>query len=88
LSAFSLHTLKEVLRKSGFPIIKSDMHGRPHSTILPFYLTVLCRRTQTKLKIAPLRPERGVWFKRQLGMMRRRILSRLFPRQAWLEVKE
>jgi hypothetical protein len=33
---------------------------------------------------ASIRPERGVALKRRAGMLRRRILQRLFPDLAWL----
>ena len=83
LLAFSPHTLREVLRRSGFTIVKFEMHGRPNSLILPLFLTVLCRPAVNP-DHSPVRPETGVALKRRTGMFWRRILSRLFPKRAWL----
>ena len=85
LFAFSPHTLHEVLRKSGFEVVKYKKHGRPHSALLPLYLTVLCRPA-SRLDHLPVHPERGVGVKRRLGMLKRHILERLMPAQAWLKV--
>jgi 2-polyprenyl-3-methyl-5-hydroxy-6-metoxy-1,4-benzoquinol methylase len=83
LFAFSPHTLQEVLRRSGFTIVKFEKHGRPTSQLLPLYLTVLCRPAPQP-DLSPVRQERGVAFKRRIGMFRRCILARLFPQRAWL----
>jgi len=83
LVAFSPHTLREVLRISGFDIVKLEKHGRPTSALLPLFLTVLCRSTE-QLGTLPILPARGVALKRRIGMFRRRILTRLFPQRAWL----
>ncbi|HEY5270124.1 MAG TPA: class I SAM-dependent methyltransferase [Anaerolineales bacterium] len=83
LYAFSPHALHEVLRKSGFEVVKFEKHGRPNSALLPLFLTVLCRPA-LKPDLSPVRQERGVALKRRIGMFRRRILARLFPQRAWL----
>jgi len=83
LFAFSPHTLQEVLDKSGFEVVKFEKHGRPNSALLPLFLTVLCHPAQNPYT-RPIHPERGVAFKRRIGMFRRRILARLFPQRAWL----
>jgi len=83
LYAFSPHTLHEVLRKSGFEIVKFEKHGRPNSTLLPLFLTVLCHPAQLT-DPRPIQRERGVVLKRHIGMLRRRILAKLFPQRAWL----
>ncbi len=83
LVAFSLHTLREVLNKSGFDIVIFAKHGRPNSALLPLYLMVLCRPARQP-GIRPVRPERGVAIKRKVGMLWRRILTRLFPQRAWI----
>jgi 2-polyprenyl-3-methyl-5-hydroxy-6-metoxy-1,4-benzoquinol methylase len=83
LVAFSPHTLQEVLRRSGFFVVKFEQHGRPNSQILPLYLTVLCRPA-VQQDLSPVRPERGVVLKRRAGLFWRRILARLFPKRAWL----
>jgi len=83
LYAFSPHTLHEVLRKSGFENVKFKKHGRPNSALLPLFLTVLCHPAQQP-DTRPIRRERGVALKRRIGMLRRRILAKLFPQRAWL----
>jgi 2-polyprenyl-3-methyl-5-hydroxy-6-metoxy-1,4-benzoquinol methylase len=83
LFAFSLHTLREVLRKSGFEILKFEKHGRPNSALLPLFLTILCRPAG-QLDTRPIQPERGVALKRRIGMFHSRILGRLFPHRTWL----
>ncbi|MFH1523826.1 MAG: class I SAM-dependent methyltransferase [Chloroflexota bacterium] len=83
LYAFSPHTLREVLRWSGFDIVKLEKHGRPNSQLFPLFLTILCQPV-LQPDVHPVHPERGVVFKRRAGMLWRRILSRLFPKRAWL----
>jgi SAM-dependent methyltransferase len=83
LYAFSPHTLGEVLRRSGFEIVKFEEHGRPNSALLPLFLTALCRPA-AQPDVRPVRPEAGVALKRRSGMFRRRILARLFPKRTWL----
>jgi 2-polyprenyl-3-methyl-5-hydroxy-6-metoxy-1,4-benzoquinol methylase len=83
LYSFSSHTLQEVLRRSGFEVVKLIKHGRPNSQLLPLYLTVLCHPA-AQLNLSTTHPERGVVLKRRLGMLRRRILARLFPQRAWV----
>jgi SAM-dependent methyltransferase len=83
LYSFSPHTLHEVLRRSGFAIIKFEQHGRPNSQIIPLYLTALCQPVLHP-DPSPVRPERGVTYKRHAGMVKRRILTILFPKRAWL----
>jgi hypothetical protein len=58
-------------------------HGAPRSRILPLYLTLLARK-EPGTQIPEVRPESNVSFRRNLGMLRRRLLSRLFPKLAWV----
>lgn len=82
LFAFNSHTLQELLRHSGFDIIKFEKHGRPHSEILPVYLTVLCRPTKV-IASYPICPEKVVKFKRKVGLLWLHILVALFSRGKW-----
>ncbi len=82
LFAFSPHTLGEVLRRSGFEVVKFEQHGRPNSAIFPLYLTVFCRPTEASDE-QPIKPERFVALKRRLGMLKRKIWERLLPTRAW-----
>jgi 2-polyprenyl-3-methyl-5-hydroxy-6-metoxy-1,4-benzoquinol methylase len=82
LSSFSANSLSRMLAKAGFNVFVMQKHGRPRSNLLPYYLTVLCCPVTKKMK-AFKRPERAVRFKRRMGLLYRRIMSRLFPTQAW-----
>jgi SAM-dependent methyltransferase len=83
LVSFSAHTLRQVLSKAGFDIVALEPHGRPRSRLLPLYITALARpaKTTTALQVEP---EGGVCLKRWWGMARRWLLSRFFPRLAWI----
>jgi 2-polyprenyl-3-methyl-5-hydroxy-6-metoxy-1,4-benzoquinol methylase len=85
LVSFSPHTLTQTVEKAGFEIVKLERHGRPRSQWLPLYITVLARPDVSR--IHEPRPEKGVAVKRWSGMLRRRVLERLFPRKAWVDVK-
>jgi len=83
LFAFSPHTLREVLARSGFEIVRFKQHGRPNSAILPLYLTLLCHPA-AHVELQPVRPEHFVTLKRRSGFLWRWILSKLLPARAWL----
>jgi 2-polyprenyl-3-methyl-5-hydroxy-6-metoxy-1,4-benzoquinol methylase len=85
LISFSAHTLVQTLKQSGFEIVGSRQHGAPRSRLLPLYITVLARPLPKAFPLAVV-PERGVERKRRIGMLRRRVLTRLFPSQAWLPI--
>ncbi|MFH2104579.1 MAG: class I SAM-dependent methyltransferase [Chloroflexota bacterium] len=86
LFSFSAHTLREVIRQAGYRIIRLEKHGRPRSEIVPYYISVLARPDNTFQPIPHILPERWVGLKRRLGMLRRRIANRLFPRKAWIDL--
>lgn len=86
LTVFSQHTLREVLCKSGFTIVKIEQHGKPSSDLFPLFLTVLCRPDANVDSTVAVRPEKWVGLKRRLGMLWRRLMGRLFPRWAWKEL--
>jgi len=79
--SFSAHTLRQTLQRTGFEIIKLEAHGQPRSQLLPLYLTVLARPGQRAGEVVP---EKHVARKRQLGLFRRRVVQKLFPKKAWL----
>lgn len=83
LVSYSPHTLAQTLQKAGYEIIALDAHGRPRSEVLPLYLTVLARPAARPAAFQ-VTPETGVARKRRWGMLRRRLLTRLMPRRAWL----
>lgn len=83
LASFSPHTLRQALSRGGYEIVALEPHGRPRSRLLPLYLTVLARPAKAIVAL-PVEPESRVRFKRWWGMSRRWLLSRLFPRRAWM----
>lgn len=83
LVAYSPHSLKQTLQQAGFETVRFVQHGRPRSSILPLYLTVLARPSQRST--APeISPERWVAARRRYGLLHRRLLTRLVPGRAWL----
>jgi 2-polyprenyl-3-methyl-5-hydroxy-6-metoxy-1,4-benzoquinol methylase len=85
LVSYSPGTLKQTLEKAGFEIVRLEQHGRPRSKMLPLYITLLgCPAPSRTFR---LNPEKRVALKRRLGILRRRSLERLFPKQAWLSWK-
>jgi SAM-dependent methyltransferase len=88
LSAFSSHTLKELLKKAGYDVLTVQAHGNPRSKVLPLYLTALAQPARNPIEPYLVQPEESVAFKRQLGMLRRRIYERLLPGKAWLPIPQ
>lgn len=83
LIAFSPHTLKQVVQRSGFEIAAMKIHGLPRSIALPLYITLLARPASEPV-FDPIHIERRVSLKRRVGMFRRRVISRLSPKHAWI----
>ena len=85
LVSYSLHTLCQTLQQAGFSVIAKEAHGRPRSAVIPLYLTVLARPAlQASARKPELMPEHQVAWKRNLGMLRRSLLTRLIPAKAWM----
>lgn len=86
LVSYSPRTLRQTVEKAGFAIQLFQAHGRPRSQLIPLYLTLLARPLNPPPDPAThqIIPEQRVRLKRRLGLIRRRILERLYPRQAWL----
>jgi 2-polyprenyl-3-methyl-5-hydroxy-6-metoxy-1,4-benzoquinol methylase len=85
LVSYSAHTLLQMLKKAGFEVVKMERHGRPRSALLPLYITLLARPMPASPRSQPVQPEKQVALKRRVGMLRRRILEKLMPKQAWLK---
>jgi SAM-dependent methyltransferase len=83
LVSYSPHTLRQTLEKAGFDVVCLETHGRPRSDILPLYITALAHPVFDTPQ--PWHPtlERWVALRRQMGLVRRRILERLVPLRAW-----
>ena len=84
LTSFSPHTLKQVVRKAGFNVTQLRLHGMPRSKLIPLYITLLAQ--PDGVISAPVKPDHLVHLNRQVGFLRRRIVTRLFHDQAWLPV--
>lgn len=83
LSCFTPHTLQEALKAAGFRITKLIRHGHPRSRMLNLYLTGLAVPSKKSVGDYTVNPERFVSVKRELGMLYRRLVQKLFPHQAW-----
>jgi len=87
LVSYSPHTLQQALEQAGYRIIKLAQHGQPRSEVLPLYLTA-CAQPGAQPAPARIKPERAVKLKRQLGLLCRRVLTRLQPQRAWITPSE
>jgi 2-polyprenyl-3-methyl-5-hydroxy-6-metoxy-1,4-benzoquinol methylase len=87
LSAFSRHTLRQMVTQAGYTVEKVIEHGQPRSRLLKLYMTLLARPQVGNASRSELRTEGGVHFKRQVGMVYRRMVERLLPSLAWLPVQ-
>ncbi len=86
LACYTPHTLKEVLRQAGFQVVQLARHGVPRSDLLILYLTVLATPDATKSNPGAVRPEKSVGLKRKSAMLYRRVIQRIFPHRAWLNL--
>jgi hypothetical protein len=73
------------LQQSGFALRVIQAHGQPRSRLLPLYLTALAQPVEGN-NLPTIQAEHWVKRKRRYGLLHRRLLTRLFPRQAWLPV--
>jgi SAM-dependent methyltransferase len=88
--AFSTHTLLETVRRAGYEPLEVQQHGLPRSQLIPLYITLLvapaiARSEPAYSEVKPWTPtpETRVRIKRQMGLLRRRLLTTLFPQRAW-----
>ena len=79
LACYTPHTLTEALRLAGFKVVQLERHGIPRSDLLNLYLTVLARPALPPSDPDSARPEKNVRQKRNIAMLYRRIVQRLFP---------
>jgi trans-aconitate methyltransferase len=88
--SYSPHTLAQVLQQARYEIHLQEAHGRPRSQSIALYITALSTvaagiNQQTSPHV-PI-PEYGVRRKRRTAMLRRKLVTRLFPKRAWLPVE-
>lgn len=84
LTAFSAHTLTEMVRIAGYDVISIASHGLPRSKILALNLTLIAKPQQSPHHASQIRPERMVRLKRRIGMTYRALVNRW----AWLPYPE
>lgn len=87
LACYSPHTLKEVLRQAGFEPVMVERHGLPRSALLNLYVTALARPSSRGGRTSRVRPESLVALKRKMGMLYRKFVQKVFPRQSWLPIQ-
>ncbi len=98
LTSFSAHTLAQTFQQAGYKIVALKKHGAPRSRLLPLYITLLARpvsepagaaQAVSDTRVGPyiVVPERNVQLKRRIGMLRRRVVTRLFPSLAWIPAR-
>jgi hypothetical protein len=86
LVSFSPHTLRQTLLKAGYVVDAIEAHGRPRSAVIPLYLTVLAHPASGgETSDHVVEPEQRVSLQRKLGMLRRKVLTRLMPGKAWMQ---
>lgn len=97
LTSFSAHTLAQTLNQAGFEVVALKKHGVPRSRLLPLYITLLTRPISESVVDGQMSPastgirrkvisEHNVQLKRRIGMLHRRVVTRLFPSLAWIPV--
>ncbi len=82
LTSFSAHTLVQLVHKAGYRVVRLRAYGQPRSLLIPLYLTLLAQPSSSTP--ASVKPARLVKLQRQLGFLRRKITTRLFPERAWI----
>lgn len=88
LLCFSPHTLKQILEKAGFQILRYKAHGQPRSKTLKLFLTVLAKPSASVEASFRVKQEHFVHVKRQTGMLWRKILSKFLPAMTWLPLED
>jgi len=82
LISFSPHTLLQVVQQAGYRVVQLRAHGLPRSRLIPLYLTLLAQPDDHTA--VDIKPDHLVRFRRQVGMLYRRAVTRLFPGQGWI----
>ncbi len=88
LSCFTEHTLREMLKQAGYKIMHLRKHGYPRSETLDLYLTVLARPESEPGKPSTIIAEHDVSLKRNLGTLKRNLLTKLMPGKTWLPLED
>jgi 2-polyprenyl-3-methyl-5-hydroxy-6-metoxy-1,4-benzoquinol methylase len=88
LSCFTEHGLIEMLKQAGYKIMHTRKHGYPRSETLELYLSVLARPEVEPEEHSTIIPERNVAFKRTLGTLKRKLLTKIMPGKTWLPLED
>lgn len=88
LSCFTEHSLIEMLKQAGYKIMHTRKHGYPRSETLELYLSVLARPEVEPEEHSTIIPERNVAFKRTLGTLKRKLLTKIMPGKTWLPLED
>jgi 2-polyprenyl-3-methyl-5-hydroxy-6-metoxy-1,4-benzoquinol methylase len=86
LACYTPHTLGEVLKQSGFNIVYSKNNGIPRSQLLNLYLTRIGKINTKSERPTKIKKENLVGLKRNISMLYRRFVQKLFPHKAWLPI--
>jgi SAM-dependent methyltransferase len=84
LTSFSRHSLIEVVKMAGFQAEYLEPHGRPRSNMIPLYISLLASLENGSNGQTEVDVEKWIRMKRNSGLVHRKVIERLFPRQAWL----
>jgi len=86
LACYTPHTLREVLKQAGFRLVYLKRHGVPRSKILNLYLTVIAKVSPKVNGVPEINKDQCVGLKRNISMLYRRLMQKLFPHKAWLPI--
>ena len=84
LISFSRHSLYEVMKKAGFSTIFMETHGRPRSSMIPLYISLIAIPEKNLPEPPEIKIEQFIRLKRNAGLAHRKLIEKLFPNQAWL----
>ncbi len=88
LACYTPNTLQLALRQAGYHVFFFHRHGFPRSSLLNLYLTLCAQALPDDAPLPPIKRDRLVRFKRKAGLLYRRSVEKLFPRQAWLPLTD
>jgi 2-polyprenyl-3-methyl-5-hydroxy-6-metoxy-1,4-benzoquinol methylase len=88
LACYTPHTLQQVLRQAGYHVFFFQRHGFPRSSLLNLYLTLMAQPLPGDVPLPPIKPDRMVRYKREVGLLYRRGVEKIFPDKAWLPLPD
>ncbi len=88
LACYTPHTLQQALRQAGYHVFFFQRHGFPRSSLLNLYLTLCAQALPDDTPPPPVKLDRLVRLKRRVGLLYRKGVEKLFPRQAWLPLTD